>query len=216
MTLRAVAVAIVLGGTCLGAQAARDAATPDGHPPQTLGRGHVTYFIADGTPGSDYRPADRDLARWALQAWQRAVDGALQFEPATDASAQIRIRWVAADAGEYGETRPRLVNGRRGATVYIRPDTDALGPDIARLADADPLMRDTIVYLTCLHELGHALGLSHTADPRDVMFFFGYGGDIPALFSRYRRQLRTRADIARVSGLSDTDVVRARELYSAP
>ena len=43
--------------------------------------------------------------------------------------------------------------------------------------------------------------------------FFGYGGDIVEYFTRYRRQLRSRADIARVSGLSDADIKRLRTLY---
>jgi predicted Zn-dependent protease len=98
--------------------------------------------------------------------------------------------------------------------VFIRPDTEALGPDIARLARTDALLRDTIVYLTCLHELGHALGLAHTSAFRDIMYFFGYGGDIPGFFGRYREQLRTRADIATVSGLSADDVSRVRALYA--
>ena len=120
---------------------------------------------------------------------------------------------MPAAAGQYGEMRPMLVNGRRGAAVFVRPDTSALGPDIARMARADPLLRDTIVYLTCLHELGHALGLGHTAEYRDIMYFFGYGGDIPGFFTRYRNQLETRDDIADVSGLSDSDVRTLRMLY---
>jgi hypothetical protein len=45
------------------------------------------------------------------------------------------------------------------------------------------------------------------------MYFFGYGGDIVGYFDRYRQQLRSRDDIARVSGLSDGDVSRLRALY---
>jgi hypothetical protein len=174
----------------------------------------VTYFIDEGTPGSGYRAGDRDLATWALKAWERAAGGTIRFEPAPVSTARIRIRWVPAAYGEYGETRPTLVNGQRGAIVFIRPDTEALGPDIARAARADPLLRDTVVYLTCVHELGHALGLAHTDDFRDVMYFFGYGGDIPEFFNRYRRQLRQRADIASVSGLSDGDVAALRAAYA--
>ena len=138
----------------------------------------------------------------------------LRFEPAPEAEALVRVYWVPASAGQYGEMQALEVNGRRGAAVFIRPDTEALGPDIARLARTDALLRDTIVYLTCLHELGHALGLAHTSAFRDIMYFFGYGGDIPGFFGRYREQLRTRADIARVSGLSADDVSRVRALYA--
>jgi predicted Zn-dependent protease len=106
-----------------------------------------------------------------------------------------------------------MVGGRRGAAVFIRPDVEALGPDIARRARGDDLFRDTIVYLTCVHELGHAFGLTHTADFSDIMYFFGFGGDIVQYFDRYRERLRSRNDIASVSGLSDADVKRLRTMY---
>ena len=178
-----------------------------------LENGRVTYFIDRGLEGSRYRPSDHELAVWALQAWQRSTNGALKFEEGPERDALLRVHWVPASAGQYGEMRSLLVNGRRGAAVFVRPDTDALGPGISQLAREDALLRDTIVYLTCLHELGHALGLRHTAEYRDIMYFFGYGGDIPGFFGRYRHQLRSREDIAKVSGLSADDEKRVRELY---
>ena len=173
----------------------------------------VTYYIADGDTRTSYRPSDRQLAVWALEAWARNSGGALRVEPGAEALADIRVHWAAADGGQYGEMRRIVVDGRLVAEVYVRPDTTALGPDIARLADRDPLMRDTIVYLTCLHELGHALGLEHTENFRDIMYFFGYGGDIPGFFTRYRSELRSRSDIASVAGLSPNDISRLRELH---
>jgi hypothetical protein len=175
----------------------------------------ITFFIAEGARDSDYRAQDRDLATWALLSWERSTGGVLQFESAPESAALVRVYWVAADAGQYGEMRPLLVEGRRGAEVFIRPDTRALGEQIAQRAQLDALFRDTIVYLTCLHELGHALGLSHTADVRDVMYFFGFGGDIAQFFARYRSELRSRADIAKTSGLSAGDLAQLRDLYPA-
>jgi hypothetical protein len=176
--------------------------------------GRVTYFIGEGVPGSQFRPEDRELAGWALKAWERTTGGALRFEPSREQDALIRVRWVNEQDGLYGEMRPLSVNGQRGAEVFVRPDTDGLGGEIARLARTDPLMRDTIVYLTCVHELGHALGLEHTRDFADIMYFFGFGGDIPGFFRRYRDQLKQRGDIAGVSGLSAGDIERVAALYA--
>ena len=182
--------------------------------PQALNaKSPITYFIADGNGKPGYHSLDRELARWALEAWQRNAVKGLRFAAATESSALIRVYWAGPDSGEYGEMRPIIVGGRPGAAVYIRPDIDSLGQDIARRARADALLRDSIVYLTCLHELGHALGLTHTRDYRDIMYYFGYGGDVVEYFGRYRGQIRTRNDIAAVSGLSDADVIRLREIY---
>jgi hypothetical protein len=174
----------------------------------------ITYFIADGAGRTGYRSSDRELALWALEAWQRSAGKNIRLAEAIESKALIRLYWAEPGEGEYGETRPLIVGGRRGAAVFIRPDVESLGPDIARRARGDILFRDSIVYLTCLHELGHALGLEHTRDFRDIMYYFGYGGDVVEYFGRYRAQLHSRSDIPRVSGLSDADVGRIKAMYT--
>jgi hypothetical protein len=176
-------------------------------------KGLITYFIADGTGKPGFHSSDSELARWALQAWQRSAANGLHFAAAPESSALIRVYWAGPDSGEYGETRPIVVGGQQGAAVFIRPDMDSLGEEIARHARADTLLRDSIVYLTCLHELGHALGLTHTRDFRDIMYYFGFGGNVVEYFGRYRSQVHARNDIAGVSGLSEDDVKRIRAIY---
>lgn len=176
----------------------------------------IPYFIASGEKPAGFRATDIELARWAFDAWQRSAAGGFRFEPAAEAAALVRLYWAGPTGGEYGEMRPLMVDGRRGAAVFIRPDVTSLGDEIAARTASDPLLRDTIVYLTCVHELGHALGLAHTSDFRDIMYFFGYGGDIVEYFGRYRRQLRARNDIQKFSGLSEGDLGRLEALSTPP
>ncbi len=176
----------------------------------------IPYFIAEGKGKTGFRSTDTELARWALEDWRMSSGAAIRFEPAPESSALVRLYWAEPSEEQYGEMKPIAVDGRLGAALYIRPDVASLDPDIAARAGRDPFLRDSIVYLTCVHELGHALGLRHTSDYRDIMYFFGYGGDIPKYFARYREQLRSRTDIAKVSGLSSGDVTRLKALYGLP
>ena len=178
-------------------------------------RADVTYFIATGNERSGYRVSDSELALWALQAWQRSAGKGIRLTAAAEPDALVRLYWAESNAGEFGEMQPVLVGRRQGAAVYIQPDVSALGPEIGGSLGEDPLLRESVVYLTCLHEFGHALGLGHTRDFRDIMYSFTFGGDVAEYFARYRSQIHTRADIARVSGLSDADVARIRMLYPA-
>jgi hypothetical protein len=174
----------------------------------------IPYFIADGRGNPGYQPSDRELALWALQAWQRISPNRIRFTAAaSESTALVRVYWAEPSEGQFGETQPLAVGGRLGAATFIRPDVDSLGPELAERAHQDPLLRDSIVYLTCLHELGHAMGLAHTDDFRDIMYFFGYGGDIVAYFGRYRAELHSRSDIATVSGMSEADAGWIRTMY---
>jgi hypothetical protein len=155
------------------------------------------------------KPGDPELAQWALEAWERASSGGVKFvKSASRKDAQIRVTWVSQRMGLYGEARPILVNGRRGAELYVRPEMEGLGEDIFDATKKDPLLRDAIVYLTCLHESGHALGLAHTAEFNDIMYSFGFGGDIPEYFARYRRRLKSRTDIGKQHAVSKNDLAR--------
>ena len=151
--------------------------------------------------------SDPELAQWAMEAWQAASAGHLTLEKTADRDkAHIRVYWATGNSGLFGETRPILVEGVSGAEVFVLPTVVPPG-------EKDALLRDAIVYLTCLHETGHALGLAHTADFADIMYSFQYGGDIREYFARYRRRLFSRNDIRKHAGMSRHDRKRLTELY---
>jgi hypothetical protein len=170
--------------------------------------GDTTYWISPCTnPATRCVEGDPELARWALEAWERASDGKLHFVETDRASAMFRMVWSLPARGVYGETVPIEVNGVRGAQMNLRVEDGFT---------KDRLLHDTIVYLTCVHEAGHALGLGHTSNFDEIMYSFQYGGDIVEYFGRYRRKLTTREDIRKSSGISAADRTRLIDRLSNP
>ena len=154
-------------------------------------------------------PAGDALVEKAMRTWTTAAAGRFTLERITDESAPLRVRFMSADY-RYGVTAPR-VNPQSGRIDHA---------EVAVAADAgrDALERRIIVYLTALHEIGHALGLEHTDDITSIMYLFRLPGDGDRFFGTYRERLKSADDIGspNASGLSADDVATLRRLYDAP
>ena len=152
----------------------------------------LKYWVEPCARPAENGVQERPIRTWRSGRWRpgrrhRAASSPLE-RTADKSKAIIRIYWESGRAGLYGETR--------GGDVYVRPDP------------GEGLLREATVYLTCLHETGHALGLSHTANFEDIMYNFQYGGDISEYFARYVRKLVRREDIRKYSGISPNDQKR--------
>ena len=160
-------------------------------------------------------PKQAELVRWAMQDWARVLDGRLRFHMVeNERDALIRIRFVPSRTDHYGEMFPFMVNGKRGANLYVRGNADKLGRVLERRARRDDLFLVTIVYATVLHELGHALGLGHSMNSEDIMYAMVMGGDVETYLLQFRHKLNKRVDLANKSVLSFGDRANLRALYA--
>jgi hypothetical protein len=80
----------------------------------------LTYFIAEGPPESGVRPADRTLARWAIEAWAALAHPPLRLVEAPEETATIRVYWVGAAGGLYGASPFSSGDVRAFEMLYAR------------------------------------------------------------------------------------------------
>lgn len=153
-------------------------------------------------------PGAADLVERAMRTWSIASDGRLTLVRAsTRADAAIRVFFVQSDTN-YGEAAPRV---DRATGLIARADVA-----INAAVPNDTMDAHIIVYMTALHELGHALGLAHSDTFSAIMYRFRRADDGSRYFGAYRKKVRSLDDIgsARATGLDSEDVTALRNLYT--
>jgi predicted Zn-dependent protease len=143
----------------------------------------VTVRIEPAASIADWTPALVDEVMSALKAWE-ATGVPLDFRIVPpDEPADIRVHWIDRFDGNY-EGWTTITWSGAGSLIAANVTLSVHSPKGHRLS---PAARDQVL----LHELGHAVGLSHSSDTSSIM----------------------RANVKALS-ISDGDAAALRTLYA--
>lgn len=152
----------------------------------------IKIYLEDGSSVSGYRPQFRDILLSSFYSWSDATGGKLNFvRAASEKEADIICTWTKTwnDGINLPAGKPNA-----GSSIYEQFDDAGVGNIVllkvhiklpTRRALDGAVVTDAEMKCTCLHEIGHALGIDiHSPNSKDMMFRFNNAFKVKPILSQ--------------------------------
>lgn len=164
----------------------------------------LTVFIQNGEGKIGYQSHYCGMLKDSFTEWQKCSAGLVSFQFITDQSkkANVIVEWI---------DDPTITKStqKRGETKLKTNDKNIVSATIHLLIGKNQ-MSDQNFRFTCLHEIGHALGIKgHSPSPDDLMFFSTSVTARPAALSS--RDINTLKKIYKPDYFAQKDVAVQHE-----